>query len=185
MHKTRCHWLPLDKEDYVLYHDTEWGVPVRDDRTLFELLTLEGAQAGLSWYTILTRRDDYRKAFQSFDIQKVANMKDGELEKLLTESHVIRHAGKIKSVRNNAQKLLAIIDTYGGFSLYITNITGNLTNNISKEERMLASEKLSKDMKKRGFSFVGGSIVYAFLQASGFINDHDKECFLSKTINKQ
>lgn len=179
MNKTRCHWLPLNKEDYVQYHDTEWGVPVRDDNTLFELLTLEGAQAGLSWYTILKRRDDYKKAFHNFDLHTVAHMTDDELENLLTESTIIRHRGKIMSVRNNAQKLLEIIKNFGSISAYITQTVGEDIENFSKEERALASEKLSKDMKKRGLIFVGGSIVYSFLQASGFINDHDDECFLS------
>lgn len=183
MQKTRCHWLPLDKEDYVAYHDTEWGMPVKDDNALFELLTLEGAQAGLSWYTILKKREGYRKAFKQFDIEKVSEMTDNELHVLVKDESIIRHSGKIKSVRTNALAIKELYNSFPSFYLYLKETLRGIEQVASSEKKVFA-EKLSKDLKKRGFAFVGGSIAYSFIQAAGFINDHDTGCFLSENYKQ-
>lgn len=180
---TRCPWLPEGKPDYTHYHDTEWGVPVHDDRLLFEMLILEGAQAGLSWYTILKRREAYRQAFKNFDPVKVAVMTDEELEHILTTTDVIRHRLKIYSVRKNASTFLSIQKEFGSFDTYVwqfvegkplINRPGSL-NHIPT--RSAISDLLSKDLKKRGMSFVGSTIIYAYMQAIGMVNDHTTDCF--------
>jgi len=187
-HKTkrRCGWVPLEKADYVRYHDREWGRPVHDDITFFEMLVLEGAQAGLSWYTILRRREAYRKAFKGFDPKRVARMTDRELEKLLIESDIIRNRLKVFSARQNARVFLALQKEYGSFDRYVWNFVGGKPMmhrpQTAKEipASIPASRALSKDLKKRGMSFVGEAIMYAFLQATGLVNDHAKSCYLSK-----
>lgn len=184
MYKKRCSWVPLDKPDYVDYHDFEWGIPVHDDNQHFEMLTLEGAQAGLSWYTILKRRDGYRKVFKQFDPNKVAMMRDEDLEALLTNDEIIRHKLKIFSVRKNAQIFLTIQKEFGSFDNYVWQfVGGNLKLNFPKTienvpSTSVESDSLSKDLKKRGMSFVGSTIIYAYMQATGIVNDHTRDCFV-------
>lgn len=181
----RCAWLPEDKPDYTLYHDTEWGVPVHDDRTLFEMLILEGAQAGLSWYTILKRREGYRKAFKNFNVQKCAKFTDDELEHILATGDIIRNRLKVFSVRKNAVAFLNIQKEFESFDAYIwsyvkgkqqINLPKSL-NNVPTQTPM--SEAISKDLKKRGMTFVGATIIYAYMQAVGLVNDHTVDCFLA------
>jgi len=184
--KTRCGWVPADKPDYALYHDTEWGVPVHDDRQLFEMLILEGAQAGLSWYTILRRREGYRKAFRNFDPAKVAKMRDAQLKALLTNGDIIRNRLKVFATRKNAQVFLDIQKEHGSFDAYLWNFVGGKPKvNRPKTLRDIPphseeSDALSKDLKKRGMSFVGSSIMYAYMQAVGLVNDHMTDCFKAK-----
>lgn len=184
--KTRCLWVPSDKEDYVAYHDNEWGRPIYDDKVLFEFLILEGAQAGLSWYTILKRRADYKKVFKNFDVKKVANLSDEELEMILTETNVIRNRLKVFSVRKNAGVFLSIQEEFGSFSRYLWSFVNNQS--IVHRPKTLSdiptsipeSIALSQDLKKRGMSFVGGTIMYAYMQAVGLVDDHMHNCYLSK-----
>lgn len=183
----RCTWVPLDKPDYVGYHDTEWGVPVHDDRQLFELLILEGAQAGLSWYTILRRRDGYRAAFRDFDPAKVARMTDAQLERVLAKGNVIRNRLKVFSARTNARAFLAIQKEFGSFDAYVWRFVGGApirhrpkaTNQIAASSA--ESDALSKDLKKRGMSFVGSTIMYAYMQATGLVDDHMAGCFRARS----
>ncbi len=179
----RCPWLDLTKPDYVKYHDDEWGVPVREDQKLFENLTLESAQAGLSWYTILKRREAYRKAFSYFDINKVATYTDHNVETLLNNEGIIRHRGKIESTINNAKRFIDIQNEFGSFSTYLWQFVNNTTivntfkNVTDYPATTPESVALSKDLKKRGFKFVGPTICYAFLQACGLVNDHSIHCY--------
>ena len=179
----RCHWVPLDKPDYVHYHDTEWGVPVHDDRLLFEMLILEGAQAGLSWYTILKRRAAYRKLFKNFDPIKVAKMSDAALEEVLGNAGIIRNRLKVFSVRKNAIAFLAIQKEFGSFDRYVWEFVDGkpLVNRPASPSDVQAqtpvSDALSKDLKKRGMSFVGSTIIYAYMQATGMVDDHAAYCF--------
>lgn len=181
--KTRCAWLPPDKPDYVRYHDDEWGIPVHDDRTLFEMLVLEGAQAGLSWYTILRRRDGYRKAFKNFDPEKVARMTDTELARLLQNDEIIRNRLKVYGTRTNAKAFLAIQQEFGSFDAYLWRFVGGKPK-INRPKGMKdilprtpESDALSKDLKKRSMTFVGSTIMYAFMQAVGLANDHMLGCY--------
>jgi DNA-3-methyladenine glycosylase I len=179
----RCAWVPLDKPDYVAYHDTEWGVAVHDDRLLFELLTLEGAQAGLSWYTILRRRDGYRAAFRNFEPEKVARMTDAQLEKVLATGNVVRNRLKVFSTRTNARAFLAIRKEFGSFDAYVWRfVNGEPLHRLPKTlaqipPRSVESDALSRDLKKRGMSFVGSTILYAYMQAAGLVDDHMLGCF--------
>lgn len=180
----RCHWVGKGKDFYDAYHDHEWGVPVHDDRTHFEFLVLEGAQAGLSWETILKKRDAYRKAYKNFDAKKVAKMTDAELNKLLTtESGIVRNKLKVFAARKNAEAFLAIQKEFGTFDKYIWSFVGGkpINNNIKTPRDIPVtspeSDKLSKDLKKRGMSFVGSTIIYAHMQAIGMVNDHLVTCF--------
>lgn len=181
--KVRCAWVPEDKPDYALYHDTEWGVPVHEDRKLFEMLILEGAQAGLSWYTILRRRDGYRKAFKHFDPKRVARMIDSELERALKEGDIIRNRLKVFSTRKNAITFLAIQKEFGSFDNYVWRFVDgkpkiNRPSSLTEvPARTAESDALSKDLKRRGMSFVGSTIMYAFMQAVGMVNDHTRGCF--------
>ena len=184
--KARCFWVGTDKPIYEKYHDEEWGKPVYDDRLLFEMLILEGAQAGLSWYTILKRRDGYRKAFYNFDVVKVAKMTDDELESLRNNQEIIRNKLKIYSARKNARVFIDIQREFGSFKEYlwgfvnekpVVNVWENKDFLPSKSE---LSDRISKDLKKRGMSFVGSTIVYAYLQAVGVVNDHIDGCWLCK-----
>jgi DNA-3-methyladenine glycosylase I len=182
--KTRCSWLPADKLDYVHYHDMEWGVPVHDDRQLFEMLILEGAQAGLSWYTILKCRNGYRKAFKNFDVVKCAKMTDAELEKILATGDIIRNRLKVFSLRKNALAFLAIQKEFGSYDAYIWRFVGGKPK-INRPQKISVttpeSDAISKDLKKRGMSFVGSTIIYAYMQAVGLVNDHMAGCFLTPT----
>jgi DNA-3-methyladenine glycosylase I len=183
MTKERCGWAPLNRPDYLEYHDNEWGVPVHDDRLLFEMLILEGAQAGLSWYTILQRRDGYRKAFKNFDVKKVSKMSDAELEDILQNGNVIRNRLKVFSTRKNALAFIDIQKEFGSFDKYIWAFVGGKPK-VNKPKTMKEvpgkteiSDAISKDLKKRGMSFVGSTIIYAFMQAVGMVDDHIKDCF--------
>lgn len=174
---TRCSWCTVDP-DYIKYHDKQWGVPLHDDQKLFELLTLEGAQAGLSWLTILKRRKGYKKAFYDFDITKVSKLKIKDIDRLMTDDGIIRNKLKILSVIKNAQAILNIQKEYGSFNNYLWQYTDNksLKNTQTKKAEEI-SAVMSKDLKKRGMNFVGPTICYSFIQANGMINDHSKNCF--------
>ena len=179
----RCTWCKNSFEDYIKYHDEEWGVPVHDDRKHFEFLILEGAQAGLSWSTILKRRGGYRKVFAGFDPAKVAQFDESRYEALLQDSSIIRNRLKIRSAINNAQRFLQVQEEFGSFDHYIWSFTdGKPVVNAWKSmneipARTDLSDRISKDLKKRGFNFVGSTIIYAHLQATGIVNDHEVSCF--------
>ena len=183
---TRCTWCG-DDPLYIDYHDSEWGVPVRDDQTLFEFLILEGAQAGLSWITILRKREGYRQLFDNFDAQKVSRYSDKKLEKLLLDPRIIRNRLKVYGARKNAQAFLKVQQESGSFSEYIWSFVDNkpIQNHWKSLREVPAtsavSDRLSKDMKKRGFTFVGSTIMYAHMQATGMVNDHTVDCFRHKT----
>ena len=188
--KTRCTWSISDPI-YVDYHDNEWGVPLHDDRFLFEFLILEGAQAGLSWITILKKRENYRKAFDNFDPEKIAKYSDKKVEKLLKNEGIIRNRLKINAAVQNAKSFLNIQKEFGSFDKYIWHFVNgkpkinkwkNLQDVPSKTKE---SDLMSKDLKNRGFKFVGSTICYAFMQATGMVNDHTVHCFRYKElINK-
>ncbi len=186
--KCRCPWLDTSKEDYVQYHDEEWGVPVYDDQKLFELLTLESAQAGLSWYTILKRRQGYRDAFANFDVQVVSNYDQAKVEELMLNSAIIRNRGKINAAINNAKLFIEIQQEFDNFSDYMWGFVNHKTivNEFTKlsdyPATSVESDAWSKDLKKRGFKFVGSTICYAHMQASGMINDHNLSCYKRKQI---
>ncbi len=180
-HKVRCPWVPKDNELYIQYHDKEWGVPVHDDRTHFEFLILEGAQAGLSWETILKRRKEYAEAFADFDWNKVASYSQDKVEDLIKNSGIIRNRLKVESAVVNAKKFIEICQEFGSFDAYVWRfVNGEPIYRLTKETpaETEASNALSKDLKKRGFKFVGPTIMYAYMQAVGLVNDHSKECFL-------
>ena len=180
---SRCSWVTSDPL-YIDYHDKEWGRPVHNDQKLFEMLTLEGAQAGLSWITILKRRESYREAFDNFDAVIISRYNNDKVEKLLQNTGIIRNRKKIESVIRNANAFLKIQDAYGSFDSYIWSFVGGETiiNHWASTDGIPAitteSEAMSKDLKKRNFSFVGPTICYAFMQATGMVNDHAQDCFL-------
>jgi DNA-3-methyladenine glycosylase I len=188
---SRCPWVDLSKADYVEYHDQEWGVPVYDDRLIFEFLTLESAQAGLSWYTILRRREHYCRAFKNFEPEKVARFNQKRIEKLLIDPGIIRNRLKVEATVNNARKFLEVQASYGSFSKYIWGFVGGKPkiNRIRKLSDYPAtskeSEALSKDLKQRGFKFLGSTICYAHMQATGLVNDHSMDCFRKREIIEQ
>jgi DNA-3-methyladenine glycosylase I len=177
----RCAWP--SNELAILYHDREWGVPQHDDRVLFEFLILEGAQAGLSWDTILRKRENYRAAFDGFDAKKIARYDRRKTERLLRDEGIIRNRLKIASAKRNARAFLAVQEEFGSFNRYIWQFVGGkpLVNARRLGQKIPArtreSDAMSKDLKKRGFSFVGSTICYAFMQATGMVNDHVVECF--------
>lgn len=184
----RCPWLDETKPDYVEYHDNEWGVPIYDDTKLFEYLTLESAQAGLSWYTILKRREGYRKAFLNFDVALVAQMTQADVDRLVQDTGIIRHRKKIEAAINNAQCFIEIQREFGSFSQYqwqfvnhktIVNCPTTLQDYAATS---VESDAFSKDLKKRGFKFVGSTICYAHMQACGMINDHSNNCYRKQQI---
>jgi DNA-3-methyladenine glycosylase I len=178
----RCIWAKSDKPALMHYHDTEWGIPVHDDRRHFEMLTLEGAQAGLSWETVLKRREAYRKAFNNFNVKKVARLGDDELEALLKDPSIIRNRLKVFSVRKNAQIFLLIQKEFGSFDAYVWRFVNQKPiQNLPKthhdiKDKTLESDALAKDLKKRGMNFVGSTIIYAYMQAVGLVNDHLRSC---------
>jgi DNA-3-methyladenine glycosylase I len=182
----RCFWATAIKPFYQHYHDNEWGVPVHDDRLLFEMLILEGAQAGLSWETILKRRDGYRKAFHNFDPAKVARMTDEKLEALLANTDIIRNRLKVFGARKNAIAFRAIQKEFGSFDAYVWNFVGGKPqiNRPKSIDDMRStspeSDALSHDLKKRGMTFVGSTIMYAFMQAVGLVDDHAAQCFCAE-----
>jgi len=180
--RTRCAWCTNDLL-YIRYHDNEWGVPVHNDRRLFEFLVLEGAQAGLSWITILRKRAAYRKAFDNFDYNKVANYNERKIQALLKDEGIVRNRLKIRSAVQNANAFLKIRDEFGTFNKYIWEfVDGKPIRNKWKSIKQIPartelSDKLSKDLKQRGFTFVGSTICYAHMQATGMVNDHTVDCF--------
>ncbi|KKM03376.1 hypothetical protein LCGC14_1775090 [marine sediment metagenome] len=186
----RCPWLDTSKDDYVAYHDDEWGIPVYDDQTLFEFITLESAQAGLSWYTILKKRDGYRRAFLNFDVVKVAQMNEHDVERLMLDEGIIRNRLKIAATINNAKRFIEIQQEFGSFSNYQWQFVGNkpLVNNLEQLSDYPAiteaSTAFAKDLKKRGFKFMGPTVMYAFMQATGMVNDHEKKCFRYTEVKK-
>lgn len=181
--KKRCWWAPIENEKYVHYHDYEWGVPVLDDQKLFEMLILEGAQAGLSWNTILQKRDNYQKVYNLFIIEKVAKYDDAKINELLSNAGIVRNKRKITSSIKNAQVVLDIQNDFGSFSNYLWNYVDNIpiTNHFEKPKDVptetALSKIISKDLKKRGMNFVGPTIIYSFMQAIGMVNDHLITCF--------
>ncbi len=182
----RCPWVNLDNPEYVRYHDEEWGVPVRDDNKHFEYLILEGAQAGLSWLTVLNKREHYRKLYKNFDPQKVAKFTNKEVEKFLLDPGIIRNRLKILASINNAKCFLEIQKEFGSFDQYIWSFVNNkpIKNHFKSIKDFPAktelSDKVSSDLLKRGFKFVGSTIIYAHLQATGIVNDHTVDCFRYK-----
>lgn len=187
-----CEWVNPENKLYVKYHDREWGVPVHNDRKLFEILILEGAQAGLSWETVLKKRENYRKAFDGFDFNKIAKYKAPKKKQLLKNEGIIRNRLKIESAVRNARAFVEIRKEFGTFDKYIWNFidtTGAqrpIQNKFRSVRELPAkttlSDKISADLKKRGMSFVGSTIIYAFMQATGMVNDHRTECFRYKEI---
>lgn len=183
-HAERCSWATTDL--YRDYHDKEWGIPVHDDDKLFEMLILEGMQAGLSWLTILNKREAFREAFDSFDCRKVALYDDAKIDALMQNEKIIRNRLKIRSAVGNARQFIKIQEQYGSFDAYIWSYVDNkpINNHFSTEAEIPAatplSDRISKDLKKRGFKFVGSTIVYAYMQSIGMVNDHVKRCFLYK-----
>ncbi len=184
--KKRCAWVNKDQL-YIDYHDTEWGKPVYDDQRLFEKICLEGAQAGLSWITILKKREGYRRVFHNFEVQKVAAMTDEALTSLQEDKRIVRNRLKIFSVRTNAQAFLKVQQEFGSFSTYLWNWVGHKPqinhpkNQADVPARTALSDALAKDLKARGFKFVGSTIVYAYLQSMGLVVDHTTDCFCYKT----
>lgn len=177
----RCGWAK--GEQYIRYHDEEWGVPVHDDRTLFEFLILEGAQAGLSWSTILNKRENYRRAFDSFDPQRIAQYRPLKIKALLADTGIVRNKLKIASAVENAKAFLRVQEEFGSFDRYIWQFIGGKPR-VNKRKslwqvpaRTPESDAMSKDLKRRGFKFVGSTICYAFMQAVGMVNDHVADCF--------
>jgi DNA-3-methyladenine glycosylase I len=180
----RCGWVPLDNPAYVRYHDEEWGRPVHDDQRLFEMLTLEGAQAGLSWATILAKRERYRVVFAQFDPARVARFDARRRAVLLRDAGIVRNRLKIEAAVGNARAFLAVQREHGSFARYLWSFVGGtpLIERPRRREdvpaRSALSDRLSKELRQRGFRFVGSTIVYAFLQAVGLVNDHSRDCFL-------
>lgn len=181
----RCGWVNQDPL-YIDYHDHEWGVPVHDDRKLFEMLILEGAQAGLSWYTILKKRESYRLAFDGFDPEKIAEYDENKLSELLGNEGIVRNRLKIRAAVENAKAYLRVKEEFGSFDTYIWQFVGgqpriNDWKSLSEVPAQTPqSDAMSKDLKKRGFKFVGSTICYAFMQATGMVNDHVTDCFCRK-----
>ena len=187
--KTRCAWCGEDPL-YVAYHDKEWGIPTRDDRSLFEFIILEGAQAGLAWITVLRKREGYRALFDNFDAQKIARYSDKKLDKILLDARIIRNRLKVYGARKNAIAFLQVQKEFGSFANYIwAFVDGRPIQNKWKSLADLPattpiSDAISKDMKKRGFTFVGSTIMYAYMQACGMVNDHTTKCFRKHECEK-
>ena len=185
MPKSRCHWATSPPN--IAYHDCEWGVPLHDDRQLFELLILEGAQAGLSWSTILNKRDNYRRAFDGFDAVRIARYRPSRVRRLLANPGIVRNRLKIKAAIVNAKAFLAVQQEFGSFDAYIWQFAANRNskrrqNGAHPPARTTESDAMSKDLIRRGFKFVGSTICYAFMQAAGIVNDHDRRCFRRKQV---
>lgn len=185
--KNRCHWCG-DEPLYVAYHDKEWGVPVHDDRLLFEFMILEGAQAGLSWLTILKKRENYRKAFHNFDCKRIARYTNKDIARLMADAGIVRNRLKIESAIKNARAVLAIQEEFGSLDAYLWRFVDG----VPKQNRWksmaelpaktVESDLMSKDLKKRGCNFVGSTICYAFMQAVGMVNDHMVDCYRYKEV---
>ena len=187
MDKKRCDWSTKDPL-YIAYHDTEWGVPLHDEQQLFEFLILETFQAGLSWITVLRKRENFRKAFDNFDYKKVALYGELKIQELLQDKGIIRNKLKVRSAISNAQAFMEIQKEFGSFDKYIWGFVGAkpIQNNRKSMSELPAttevSDKLSKDLKKRGFKFVGSTVIYAHMQATGMVNDHVVDCFRYKEV---
>jgi DNA-3-methyladenine glycosylase I len=185
--KTRCEWCGGDPL-YVAYHDNEWGIPIHDDQILFEFLILEGAQAGLSWLTILKKRENYRKAFHSFDCERIANYTTADVKRLLSDSGIVRNRLKIESAIKNARGVLDIQAEFGSLDSYLWRYVDRTPKqNAWKSMSELpvktdVSDMMSRELKKRGFNFVGSTICYAFMQAVGMVNDHTIDCFRHREV---
>ena len=176
----RCHWVDENSPIYIQYHDEEWGIPKYDDKELFELLILESFQAGLSWITVLKKREDFRIAFDNFDVKKVASYDENKVNELLNNEKIIRSRGKINSAINNAKIFIEIQKEFGSFSDYIWGFTNNQVVKNNSDVLPVStplSDKISKDLKKRGMKYVGTIIIYSYLQAIGVVDDHEKDCF--------
>ena len=186
--RTRCAWAGATDPLYIAYHDEEWGVPVHDDRTLFEFLVLEGAQAGLSWATILRKRENYRRAFDGFDPAKVARYDARRIAKLLRDPGIVRNRLKVRSAVNNARRLLRVQEEFGSFDAYQWRfVDGRPKQNRRRALREIPprtpeSDAMSEDLKDRGFNFVGSTIIYAHMQAVGMVNDHVVDCFRYREV---
>ncbi len=189
--KKRCGWAENQDENYQAYHDEEWGVPVKDDRVWFEFLTLEGAQAGLSWATILNKRKGYRKAFVDFDYKKVAEFSEEKIQALREDASIVRNQLKIRSTVGNAKALITVQKEFGSFNDYIWQFVGgkpivNQWKDMSEVPvSTVESDAMSKDLKKRGFKFVGTTICYALMQATGMVNDHTTDCFCYPNLREK
>jgi len=187
--QNRCPW-PGDDELMIEYHDREWGVPVHDDRKLFEFMVLDAFQAGLSWRTILHKRENFRRAFDNFDFEKIARYRQSSVDRLLKDAGIVRNRQKISATITNAKTFLEIRKEFGSFDKYIWQFTNGTTihNGFKTIKQIPAtspeSDAMSRDLKKRGFKFVGSTICYAFMQAAGMVNDHITDCFRYKTIEK-
>ncbi|MBN1196641.1 MAG: DNA-3-methyladenine glycosylase I [Candidatus Aminicenantes bacterium] len=183
MSRQRCAWVPPDNPLYVTYHDREWGVPVHDDRLLFEFLVLEGAQAGLSWLTVLRKREHYREAFDGFDPERVAGFDDARIQRLLQNPGIIRNRLKVRAAVSNARAFLNVQEEFGTFSRFIWQFVDgrpiiNAWKTIADVPASTSlSDAISRELKRRGFKFVGSTIVYAHMQATGMVNDHTVDCF--------
>jgi DNA-3-methyladenine glycosylase I len=184
----RCEWAPLDDPAYLAYHDEEWGVPSHEDRHLFELLVLEGAQAGLSWSTILKKREGYRRAFAAFDPAKVARFTPAKVERLLTDPSIVRNRLKVESAVSNAERVLEVQRQDGSLEAYLWSfvdgspIVGRWASVWDIPAETAESRAMSKDLKRRGFRFVGPTVCYAFMQAAGLVNDHVEDCYRYREI---
>jgi DNA-3-methyladenine glycosylase I len=184
----RCPWVDLSKPDYVDYHDREWGVPVYDDKTLFEFITLEAAQAGLSWYTVLKKRANYRRAFANFDVAKVARFNQRHVERLLANDGIIRNRLKINAAISNARCFVEVQTEFGSFADYLwafvggSPIVSRLRDLTDFKATTPESDRVAKELKTRGFKFLGSTVMYAHMQATGLVNDHTLACFRRKEI---
>ncbi len=191
MDNIRCEWVRNQPEIYIKYHDEQWGVPVHDDRLLFQKLVLDGAQAGLSWLTILKKRESYIEAFDGFDLEKVASYDDKKIEQLMGNAGIVRNRLKINSAVKNARVILSIQDEFGSFDRFIWGFTNGKTLNGNYSQlkdvptKSNLSDSVSKEMKRRGMSFVGTTIIYAYLQAIGVLNDHTVDCFRYYQLQKE
>ena len=184
----RCAWLDLTKDDYVAYHDLEWGLPVHDDRVLFEFIILEGAQAGLSWYTVLRKRESYREAFDGFDPEIITRYDEAKIAELLSNPGIIRNKQKVNAAIGNAKSFLDVRREFGSFDSYLWTFVGgkpklNSFKNYSDIPATTPeSDAMSKDLRERGFKFVGSTICYAHMQGTGMVNDHTTDCFRRQQI---
>ena len=183
--KARCKWGAAD-DLHIHYHDTEWGFPVIDDIRLFEKICLEGFQSGLSWRTILVKRENFRKAFAGFDFNKVAEFDENDIARLLNDAGIVRHRGKIEATINNAKRAQEMVKEFGSLAKYFWQFENQITENFTPQSAQIGdnSTKISKDLKKRGWKFVGPTTIYAFMQAMGLVNDHYDECYVRELVKE-
>lgn len=183
--KARCKWGAAD-DLHIHYHDTEWGFPVIDDIRLFEKICLEGFQSGLSWRTILVKRENFRKAFAGFDFNKVAEFDENDIARLLNDAGIVRHRGKIEATINNAKRAQEMVKEFGSLAKYFWQFENQITENFTPQSAQISdnSTKISKDLKKRGWKFVGPTTIYAFMQAMGLVNDHYDECYVRALVKE-